>query len=253
MADCFITRRGGGSGGLNFVVVGGDTKPSNPKENTLWANTAVEFTSWIFSADEPQTPEAGMLWIVAGDESNASINAIKKNSLYIYPLAIKQYLDGEWVELVGEVYKGGEWIPLAVKVYVAESGKIVPDDFSKNVFSNASLTSDENQIKTGFSGTGNIIANFATKEKWNVDKYRTLFFDMEITKLSAYANENRRRYGLYSSFNGNEATTNASSVIMPNETSSRKVYAIDISDVTGSCLVGSKGVGTTTIYNIWFE
>ena len=52
MGDAYITRRGGGAP-LNFKVVGG-TKPSNPKENTIWVNTDTAITGWHFGAEEPQ-------------------------------------------------------------------------------------------------------------------------------------------------------------------------------------------------------
>lgn len=55
MGEAFITRRGGGGGaaGLNFEIVGGTTQPSNPKENTIWINTAQKITSWDFAAEMP--------------------------------------------------------------------------------------------------------------------------------------------------------------------------------------------------------
>ena len=53
MGEAFITRRGGGPAGLNFEVVGGTTQPKNPKENTIWINTAQEITRWDFSAEHP--------------------------------------------------------------------------------------------------------------------------------------------------------------------------------------------------------
>ena len=61
MADCFITRRGGGGiAGLNFKVVGGTTQPTNPKENTIWVNTNTDITSWVFSAGQPESPTEGL-------------------------------------------------------------------------------------------------------------------------------------------------------------------------------------------------
>ena len=54
---------GSGGGGLNFKVVGGTTQPTNPTENTIWVNTSVSITDWVFSATEPTTPVEGMVWI----------------------------------------------------------------------------------------------------------------------------------------------------------------------------------------------
>ncbi len=41
------------SGSLDFEVVGGTTKPVNPKENTIWVNTDAEITKWVFSSTKP--------------------------------------------------------------------------------------------------------------------------------------------------------------------------------------------------------
>ena len=64
---------GGGSGGLNFTVVGGTTAPSNTKENMIWVNTSTKITSYIFSATQP-TGSAGMVWIPTGTSSTVEFN-----------------------------------------------------------------------------------------------------------------------------------------------------------------------------------
>lgn len=43
---------GGGGAQLNFKVVG-NPQPNNPKENTIWVDTDVKITRWIFSAEKP--------------------------------------------------------------------------------------------------------------------------------------------------------------------------------------------------------
>ena len=109
---------GFGSGGgtaLNFRVVGGTSEPSNPAENCIWINTEVEITSWIFSAEEPSPAEVGMVWISVGTSSPVAFNALKKNSVQIYPLSAKQYVDGAWVDKDAKTYQAGawvEWIPV---------------------------------------------------------------------------------------------------------------------------------------------
>ena len=97
-------------GGLNFSVVGGLTQPANPKENTIWVETDVDITSWIFSATEPETPAEGMVWIITGKASAAEFNALKKNSIQVYPISAKQYVSGAWVNVTAKSYQGGEWV-----------------------------------------------------------------------------------------------------------------------------------------------
>lgn len=47
------TNTGGGGSVLNIEVVPGTTKPTNPKENTIWANSSYTMGSWAISPTEP--------------------------------------------------------------------------------------------------------------------------------------------------------------------------------------------------------
>lgn len=117
MADCFITRRGGGgSGGLNFEVVG-NPKPTNPKENTVWIDTDEEITSWVFSSTEPETPTEGMVWAKTGESGAVEFDVLKKNSIYIFPLFAKQYISGVWVDVAAKIYQNGAWVDWTLFLY----------------------------------------------------------------------------------------------------------------------------------------
>lgn len=134
---------GGGSGGLNFRIVGGTSEPSNPRENLIWVNTDVKITSWVFSADEPENPESGMVWISTGSSSIVAFNALKKNGIHVYPIYAKQYIaggatsilgegllgemvlgsttsaDSQWVDKTAKTYKNGAWADWIVWIYDA--------------------------------------------------------------------------------------------------------------------------------------
>ena len=110
MAPAILAIQGGVE--LNFEVVGGMTKPSNPKENTIWVDTNQEITSWIFSASEPESPTNGMVWITVGTSSIAEFNALKDNGIQVYPDIVKQYANDGWKSVPAMVYQDGEWIEL---------------------------------------------------------------------------------------------------------------------------------------------
>lgn len=114
---------GGGSGGLNFKIVGGTSEPSSPRENDIWINTDVKITSWVFSATEPETPVEGMVWISTGTTSTVEFNALKKNGIQVYPLSAKQYLDGVWVDKTAKSYQGGEWVEFIVDLDIYYNNK----------------------------------------------------------------------------------------------------------------------------------
>lgn len=101
----------GGVNPLNFKVVGSDVAPTNPKENTIWINTDQKVTFWVFSSKEPSNPVEGMVWFKVGSQSLSEFNALKKNTLMVYPGFAKQYLSGVWVNKDARCYQGGAWKP----------------------------------------------------------------------------------------------------------------------------------------------
>ena len=98
----------GGGANLNFKVVGGAVQPENPGENTLWINTDVGIEGWTFAADEDGAAE-GEVWFPTGSNSQTPFNALKKNSVTVYPLTAKQYVNGAWVDKTAKIYQNGAW------------------------------------------------------------------------------------------------------------------------------------------------
>lgn len=94
---------------LSFEVVG-NPQPENPKENTIWVDTDVEITGWDFSAAEPANPAEGMVWFSTGTASSVAFNALKENSVMVYPLSAKQYVSGAWVNVTAKSYLNGAWV-----------------------------------------------------------------------------------------------------------------------------------------------
>lgn len=113
---------GGTGAGLNFKVVGGTTEPVSPSENTIWVDTDVDISEWILSASEPDAPREGSLWLILGTSSRVAFNALKKNTLMVYPLAAKQYVDGAWVGVTARSMINGEWVEWIADTYLFVNG-----------------------------------------------------------------------------------------------------------------------------------
>lgn len=101
---------GGGANPLNFKVVGGLEEPANPKDQTLWIKTDVKITGYHFASVAPNAPEEGCVWISTWIKSPQAFNALKKNTLMVYPNYCKQYVNGEWVSREMLVRFGAEWV-----------------------------------------------------------------------------------------------------------------------------------------------
>lgn len=106
----------GRRGGLNFKVVAGLTQPGSATENTIWV-MAETMTGWIFSASEPAEPVEGIVWISTGTGSPVEFNALKKNTVMVYPLTAKQRINGAWVDVTAMSYQGGVWLDWIIWFY----------------------------------------------------------------------------------------------------------------------------------------
>ena len=64
----------------------------------------------IFSATQPENPVEGMVWFQTGMSSNAAFNALKKNSIEVYPTGCKQYVVDAWVTKTAKTCINGDWV-----------------------------------------------------------------------------------------------------------------------------------------------
>lgn len=99
---------GGGGGGLNLKVVGGTTQPTNPRENTIWINTATAITGYVLSPTQPETGAEGLVWLKTAD-SGVEINVGRKNAVLLHLETSKLYNGQTWVLLDGYIYKSEGW------------------------------------------------------------------------------------------------------------------------------------------------
>ena len=101
-------KHGSGGASLNYKVVG-NPQPANPRENTIWLNTDVPITGYHFSETKPETMTQGMVWIYTGTKSAVAFNVLKENSILVYPIFARQYIDGALADVPAKIYQGGEW------------------------------------------------------------------------------------------------------------------------------------------------
>lgn len=52
----------------------------------------------------------GLVWITTDVSSLVAFNATKKNTIMVYPLFAKQYVNGAWVDKTAKSYQGGAWV-----------------------------------------------------------------------------------------------------------------------------------------------
>lgn len=152
MGIAFLHGNGGGGAGLNYKVVGGTTEPTNPKVNTIWINTSAKITGHVFDVSQPTGIE-GLVWIKIGTSSAVAFNALKKNTIQVYPIGAKQYVDGAWVNVAAYTYLSSGKIQWAYeRRYLYKDGPITDEtgDWSlKAIHANTGNTTTGIQFSAG--------------------------------------------------------------------------------------------------------
>lgn len=260
---------GGGSGGLNFKIVGGTSEPSATRENTIWVNTNATISEYVFSAEKPARPVDGMVWIATGTTSSVAFNALKKNGIFVYPKAAMQYVDGAWVNKAAYFYTSGGWTQFsALATYLYKSGNYYTDLTGGWTCNNANpnggsygASLKKNAANMVFKASyvdGSYFANgFAkTVKKISLSEIKAISIVVSSASINAdikialvVCDENTP-YG----YKNSTANTKLSS------TSTEKKFTLDVSSLSGSYYVGvassagsDDGTSTVTIKEVYVE
>lgn len=236
MAPAILAIQGGVE--LNFEVVGGTTQPENPKENTIWVNTPNEITGWIFSVDEPTEPADGAVWIRTGKSSNTEFNALKQNSINVYPRLCKQYIDNSWMKKEAMVYRDGEWESFSENIL-----DLITGFTTQRENGTGTITVDNNIVTVTTKGTGsNEQANviYFSAEKIDISDYTELSFDVEFENNNITSG----KIGFFSANSSPYAWENhVATKSFPATNAIDGHYSVDLSETSGSYYFGISLIG----------
>ena len=231
---------------LNFKVVGGTTQPTNPSENTIWVNTSVGITSWLFSSTKPTAASNGMVWFAIGTSSYTEFNALKNNGILIYPLVAKQYKNGSWIEVKDMIYQNGKWSEMISDFYLYNkgvfselTGTII--SVAKKVGSNNggahTLTINASNVTVGTQGGAGAWVYFPNKI--DLTNYKTLCFNGAFNLTHEYGGGGRFGFGVWAETPTSDAVAQAVAfygLVAPPLASG--VYTLDIESLKGEYYVG---------------
>ena len=232
----------GGGVPLNFKVVG-NPQPTNPKENTIWVNTDTKITSYHFSATQPSSPTAGMVWIPTAATSPVAFSAVKKNSLMVYPMSAKQYVSGKWVEKEVKIYQGSKWSSFwngelykSGNEYAAVTGGWVGKALRGNESGSdlmPTITRAAGSITASIdsSSSGGVIH---TAKKVDLTPYKKIRFKGTLNTHTYYSNS----YLCVWSHFGTHWKNNVASVGISGEGGNKVNAELDISSLSGEYYVG---------------
>lgn len=100
----------GAAGGpaMGLSIVSG-SKPTAPKENTIWVDSGTTVGSWVISSTEPDGA-AGRFWVKADHTGTVALDVTSgKNRIVVQPVTAYEYTGEGWAARNAEVYLNGAW------------------------------------------------------------------------------------------------------------------------------------------------
>lgn len=181
-----------GGAGLNFKILAvahEDDLPQTAAENTIAVITDTPIAQWAFASANPfESPSEGSVFIETSVSSTNAFNALRKNSLMVYPISGMQYIAGSWLRKTTYFYQNGLWVDGTTYLY--KDGKEFPaitGGWSGGWAKNASSLS-----LYGGSGVG-VIQTERTTAKVSVTDEAKLKFSGTVNNLGSSAT---LRFGL---------------------------------------------------------
>lgn len=136
---------------LTYTVVGADSQPSTPANNTIWVKTTEPIVGHIFSSTQP-AGVPGVVWFQTGTASAAAMDATAGNIIMVYPLYCKQYISGAWVDKPAKSYLNSAWVDWIT--YLFKTGDGPTAGWTQYASSSAGTTTAISAEKFTFKGTG---------------------------------------------------------------------------------------------------
>lgn len=186
---------GSGGGGLTLKVVGGTTKPANPRANTIWITTTTAITGYVLSPTQPETGTEGLVWIKTAD-TGVEINVGRKNAVLLHLAGGMLYTGGKWASVDAWAYINNAWKQFSIAFdgrlydngdqctdvtggWGATDYKVVTNNGKVSAAVAGTLKSDCMYVKSGPSAP-----MFGTAKPIPLDGFKTLTVDWKV--LSCY-------------------------------------------------------------------
>ena len=240
--------------GLKIV---GNPRPSFPKEGTVWVNTDVEPTGYYLSATHPENMAQGNIWVKILDSTQNKIcTPISKDSITIMLDSVRQYVNGELVDVEAMTFQNGVWIEIDNKFYLIKNGiEVAGYGFNSKWRTHGGyyMTPSDDCIQyTSTEGYNN--AYVTTEKVTELPQYTSIVADVEIFNAGLGV-------GLVVLSGYGVTDYNASLNLVVSEVSStklgRQTIRLNISNVKEPYYVGSKIEGGNAIkynlYDLWLE
>lgn len=185
--------------------------------------------------------EEGAVWVTIGTNSQAAFNALKKDTIMVYPLSAKQYVNGAWVDVEAKSWQDGQWVDWAVYLYCAgeEYEDITGGWFTYNWQNRntLTLTRHETHLNAEYSDAAYGQGWLSTAKNIDLTDIDTIYLTYVLSNGSAnvYFVAATAQIG---AFEGTSVTTAVPAFLkLPGGRADKNTVALDVSGLSGSYYV----------------
>lgn len=251
------TNARGGGGGLNLKVVGGTTRPTAPRENTIWVNTTTAITGYVLSPTQPETGTEGLVWLKTAD-TGVEINVGKKNAVLLHLASGMLYTGASWKDVECSAFSNGVWTQFSfLRIYLYNAGdQCAPLTGGWGITNHGNGTSKlmDTYIQVSNTGTSaNSISNIHTLSKVDLNGYSKLCAQVDITEVPGTKGASYIKFGLGSDLGLAGGNFTASTEINTKPDSDQTIMSIDISSAKSNYVLFYTRYITAKISAVWFE
>lgn len=243
---------GSGGGGLNLKVVGSTTKPTNPRENTIWVNTTTAITGYVLSPTQPETGTEGLVWLKTAD-TGVEINVGRKNAVLLHLASGMLYTGSAWKNVECYAFSNGVWTQFSfLRVYLYNAGNqcdALTGGWAITNHGGGTSKLLDDYIEVSHTSGSNRISNIHTKSKVNINGYSKLCAQLEVSEASSSFGTT---FGLGSStgLDGGKMTV---STFISKPSDGPTIVSVDISSAASNYVIFYARSSTAKITAVWFE
>lgn len=175
----------------------------------------------------------GAVWITTGISSEVTFNALKKNNITVYPMSVKQYVDGAWAVKNAQVYQSGTWKDMQYIIVPNTGTTWTKYAGTASASKTTSATTISITTKASANGTA---TNSAIYTEFDATQYSTFYVKGSYTFNNTTTSSQVYKIQLLNS-SGSAISTIVNKTVSKGTNTGAVAFekTIDLTSVTGKC------------------
>ena len=255
-ADGLAVFKGLKSGQWTLTITDGEQTAQKTVTITADYSTAITFFAATIHVTYPAgstcTATDGVTTLTAPDTSGTWVCVVGNTGTWTVTATDGEKEKSETVEITTDGQSETIAISYNVFLFKEGTGALVPFKIVKETYGRVEIT--ESSIYKYRTSTSKPRSAVFTEEPVDITDFKTVFFDADARNKYSSTNQFTDGIGVSQTeiSNGGVASSNGAYTIFTYD-SVRRVYSLDVSSLSGLYYIGTGGITTSYIYNIWLE